>query len=55
MRRDRAETLRRQAVRDAVSQAVARAAGQSVLTPVGRELGVWPMVAAALTAAGSVS
>jgi predicted GTPase len=55
MRRDRAETLRRQAVRDTVSQAVARAAGQSVLTPVGRELGVWPMVAAALTAAGSVS
>ncbi|MDX6228050.1 MAG: hypothetical protein QOI76_1440 [Frankiales bacterium] len=52
MGRERVENLRRQAVQDAVSQAVASAAGQSVLTPVARELSVWPMVAAALDAAG---
>jgi hypothetical protein len=51
MGRERAETLRREAVRDAVSQAIATAAGQSVLTPVGRELAIWPVVAAALDAA----
>ena len=51
MGRERVEALRRQAVRDAVSQAVATAAGESVLTPVARELGVWPTVVAALDAA----
>jgi hypothetical protein len=50
--RERVETLRRQAVREAVSQAVASAAGQTVLSPIARELSLWPMVVAALEAAG---
>ena len=51
MRRERAEALRRQAVRDALLGAVRAAAEDTVLTPLRRELAVRHQLAAALDSA----
>jgi hypothetical protein len=40
--------MHREAVRAAVAQAVSLAAAEAVLTPLGREIGMWSRLSAAL-------